>query len=279
MPPLVSPQWLSDHLHELTVIDATLPPIGVTPAPDTHAIYLGQHIPGALFFNIDALSDKTSGLSHTLPAPDAFGKAMSALGVPSDRTIVVYEQGPVFSTPRARWMLQTLGATDVSILDGGLQAWLNEGLPTDSGPVHSEPAVFNAALDSAAVKTYDELRQTLSTHGQVLDARSTGRFSGTAPEPRPGVTSGHMPGATSIPYTDLTTGDRMKPTADLQHFFDERQVDLYAPITATCGSGVTAAVILLAAEIAGAQGDLSLYDGSWAEYAGKPDALIIQDQV
>ena len=277
MPVLVSPQWLSDNLHQVVVLDATLPPVGVKPAPDTHASYLEQHIPGAVFFDIDALSDPTSGLPHTLPAAGAFAAAMSALGVSSEATLVVYEQGPVFSAPRARWMLQTLGAIDVSILDGGLQAWLNEGLPTDSGPVHRDPANFNAALDAAAVKTYDSMQQTLATHGQVLDARSAGRFTGTAPEPRPGLSSGHMPGATSIPYTDLTTGDRMKSAADLQQLFDERQIDLYSPITATCGSGVTAAVVLLAAELAGAQGDLSLYDGSWAEYAAKPDADIVKN--
>ncbi len=202
---------------------------------------------------------------------------MSDLGIPSDLTIVVYEQGSVFSAPRARWMLQTLGATDVTILDGGLQAWLAAALPTDSGPVTRPPALFNATLDTSAIATFDDLQQTLAHKGQVLDARSSGRFTGTAPEPRPGLGSGHMPGALSMPYTTLTDGDRMKPVADLQELFNERQVDLYSPLTATCGSGVTAAVILLAAELAGAQGDLVLYDGSWAEYAQKPAAVIVKD--
>ncbi len=277
MPVLVSPQWLSDNQHQVVILDATLPPVGVKPAPDTHSSYLEQHIPGAVFFNIDALSDATSGLPHTLPTAEAFAAAMQQLGIPSDSALVVYEQGPVFSAPRARWMLMTMGASDVSILDGGLQAWLTDGLPTESGPVHREQATFNATLDSAAIEAYEDLQQTLASKGQVLDARSSGRFSGTAPEPRPGLSSGHMPGATSIPYTDLTTGDRMKPAADLQQLFDERQIDLYSPLTATCGSGVTAAVVLLAAELAGAQGDLSLYDGSWAEYAQKPDAVIVKD--
>ncbi len=274
---LVSSQWLSDHLHDVVVLDATLPPVGVKPAPDTQASYLEQHIPGAVFFNIDQISDSTSGLPHTLPTAEAFAAAMQQLGISSDSTLVVYEQGPVFSAPRARWMLLTMGATDVSLLDGGLQAWLSEGLPAESGLVERPPAVFNAALNSAAVQTYADLQQTIAAKGQVLDARSAGRFTGTAPEPRPGLGSGHMPGAISTPYTDLTTGDRMKPSADLQQLFDERQIDLYSPLTATCGSGVTAAVVLLAAELAGAQGDLSLYDGSWAEYAQKPDAIIVKD--
>ncbi len=277
MPALVSPQWLSENRSQVVVLDATLPPVGVKPAPDTRSSYVEQHIPGAVFFDIEGLSDAASGLPHTLTTAEAFGAAMSALGVPSDATVVVYEQGQVFSAPRARWMLQAMGAEDVSLLDGGLQAWLNEGLPVESGPVHRAPTMFNAVLNAAAIKSYEDLRQTLATKGQVLDARSAGRFAGTAPEPRAGLSSGHMPGATSIPYTDLTTGDRMKPAADLQQYFDERQMDLYSPVTATCGSGVTAAVVLLAAELAGAQGDLSLYDGSWAEYASTPGAVILKD--
>ena len=276
MPPLVSPQWLAEHMHEVVILDATLPPVGVQPAPDTHAAYLDQHIPGAVFFNIDTLSDPTSGLPHTLPTAQAFGQAMSALGVSSTATLVVYEQGPVFSAPRARWMLQTMGAADVFLLDGGLQAWLNEALPTESGPVTRHSADFQATLDISAITSFDQLQQTLAAHGQVLDARSTGRFTGTALEPRPGLSSGHMPGAVSMPYTGLTDGDRMLSSPQLEQLFADKGVDLYRPITTTCGSGITAAVVLLAAELAGAQ-DLSLYDGSWAEYAQKPDGVIVRD--
>ena len=138
MPVLVSPQWLSDNLHQVVVLDATLPPVGVKPAPDTHASYLEQHIPGAVFFDIDALSDPTSGLPHTLPAAGAFAAAMSALGVSSEATLVVYEQGPVFSAPRARWMLQTLGAIDVSILDR------RPASLAQRGPAHRSPAPCTA---------------------------------------------------------------------------------------------------------------------------------------
>ncbi len=275
MSALVSCQWLADRLGspEIVLLDATLPPVGVVPKVDTHALYLEQHLPGAVFFDIDTLSDHTSGLPHTLPSAESFAAAMAKLGVPSNATLVVYEQGNVFSAPRARWMLQTMGAADVYLLDGGLQAWIGDGLPTESGEVQREPAIFDAVLDAAAVTTYAELQEKLATPSQVLDARSAGRFSGTAPEPRPGLSSGHMPGSINTPYTDLADGQRMKSVAALQEVFGERGVDLYSPITATCGSGVTAAVVLLAAELAGATG-LSLYDGSWAEYAQEPNAVI-----
>ena len=279
MSALVSCQWLAERLGspEIVILDATLPPVGVMPKVDTHARYLEQHLPGAVFFDIDVLSDHSSGLPHTLPTAESFAASMAALGVSSDAMLVVYEQGDVFSAPRARWMLQTMGASDVLLLDGGLQAWLGDGLPTEAGEVVRAPAVFRAVLDAAAVKSYADLRETLAAHGQVLDARSDGRFAGTTPEPRPGLSSGHMPGAHNVPYTDLTDGQRMKSGAALEQMFGERGIDLYRPVTATCGSGVTAAVVLLAAELAGAQGDLSLYDGSWAEYAQQPDAAIVKD--
>lgn len=278
MAALVSSQWLADRMGspEIVLLDATLPPVGVVPKVDTRALYLEQHLPGAIFFDIDALSDHASGLPHTLPSAESFAASMGALGVPSNATLVVYEQGDVFSAPRARWMLQTMGATDVYVLDGGLQAWLGDGLPAESGEVHRAPAEFHAVLDSSAVTTYAELQTKLEAHAQVLDARSAGRFTGTTPEPRPGLSSGHMPGAVNMAYTDLADGQRMKSVAALQEMFAERQVDLYSPVTATCGSGVTAAVVLLAAELAGAT-DLSLYDGSWAEYAQQPDAVIVTE--
>ena len=278
MSALVSCQWLADRLGaaDLMILDATLPPAGVVPKVDTHAAYLEQHLPGALFFDIDQLSDSTSGLPHTLPTAESFAQSMSALGVPSSATLVVYEQNSVFSAPRARWMLQAMGATEVYVLDGGLQEWIGNGLPTESGEVHREPAQFDAVLDSSFITSFDELQQVLTMHGQVLDARSAGRFAGTAPEPRPGLSSGHMPGATSMPYTNLTDGQRMKSVAALQELFGEHGVDLYSPITTTCGSGVTAAVVSLAAELAGADA-VSLYDGSWAEYARRPETVIVKD--
>jgi thiosulfate/3-mercaptopyruvate sulfurtransferase len=277
MTPLVSPSWLAAHLDDpdLVVLDATLPPVGVSPAPDTHARYLEQHIPGAFFFDIEALSDHSTSLPHMLPTPEAFAAAMSALGVSDKAKIVVYEQVGVFSAPRARWMLRTLGAKNVSVLDGGLQAWLDEELPTESGVVHRSPAVFHAHLDAAAVKSYADIQKLLAAREQVLDARSAARFHGTAPEPRTGISSGHMPWSISTPFAELVADGRLKSPEDLREHFAARHVDLHRPITTTCGSGVTAAVVALALELAGAD-DISLYDGSWAEYASQPDSEIVK---
>jgi thiosulfate/3-mercaptopyruvate sulfurtransferase len=187
--------------------------------------------------------------------------------------IVIYEQEGVFSGPRAWWTLRTFGAQKVYLLDGGLRAWMEAGLPTQTGPVHRAPAVFHAKLDQNAVKDFQEVKQMIAAHGQILDARSAGRFAGTSPEPRPGLSSGHMPGATSIPYTELVEDGRLKPVEELRRIFAGKGVDLERPITTTCGSGVTAAVLAFGLEAAGAK-QVTLYDGSWAEYAAHPQAVI-----
>jgi len=283
MSPLVSSAWLSARLQDPTVVvlDATLPPVGVTPVVDTRARYLAQHIPGAVFFDIEELSDHATLLPHMLPTPEAFAGAMSILGIGDRMTIVVYEQEGVFSAPRARWMLRVFGAPHVYLLDGGLAAWLAAGLPTESGPVHRTPAPFTAKLDADAVRSYAQIQQTIAARGQIggqignqiVDARSADRFAGTAPEPRPGLSSGHMPGSTSLPFTELVSDGRLKDPTQLREIFREKSIDLDRPITTSCGSGVTAAVIVLGLEIAGAS-QVALYDGSWAEYAQQPNAII-----
>jgi thiosulfate/3-mercaptopyruvate sulfurtransferase len=273
--PLVTPEWLATHLHSpnTIILDATLPPVGVTPPIDTHARYLAAHIPGAIFFDIEALSDHTTPLPHMLPTAEAFSRSMSALGITDTATIVIYEQQGVFSAPRAWWTLRTFGAQNVHILDGGLQAWIAAELPTEDGPVHHPPATFQATLNSQSVKNLTQLKAELANHQQILDARSAPRFNGTAPEPRPGLSSGHMPGATNIPFTELVEDGRLKPTDKLRDLFAEKNIDLQQPITTTCGSGVTAAVIALSLAVIGAP-HVSLYDGSWAEYAQQPDSII-----
>ena len=277
MPPLVDPSWLSARLYQpdTVVLDATLPPVGVTPVVDTRARYLAQHIPGALFCDIEELSDGTSTLPHMLPSADLFAQSMSALGVSDDSTVVVYEQEGPFSAPRAWWMLRTFGARSVYVLDGGLRAWLASGLPTETGPVNRPPAIFHAHLAKHAVTDLVQLQQGIATGAQILDARSAARFNGTAPEPRPGLPSGHMPGARNLPFTELAEGTRFKAAAQLAELFAGKGLDLQQPITTTCGSGVTAAVLALGLEMCGA-GDVSLYDGSWAEYAQHPDAVILK---
>jgi thiosulfate/3-mercaptopyruvate sulfurtransferase len=275
MNPLVPTSWLAGRLGDprTVVLDATLPPVGITPPVDTFARYVASHISGAIFFDIEALSDRTTSLPHMMPTAEAFSLDMSAVGIDDRMTICIYEQEGVFSAPRAWWMLRTFGARDVSILDGGLRAWVEAGLPTSSGPVYRAPANFHATLDREGIRDFPQMQQLIAGRGQILDARSAGRFTGAAPEPRSGISSGHMPGATSIPYTELVADGRLKSVEQLHKVFEATGVDLKQPITTTCGSGVTAAVIALGLEIGGAD-RVSLYDGSWAEYAQHPEAVI-----
>jgi thiosulfate/3-mercaptopyruvate sulfurtransferase len=275
MNPLVTTAWLAGRLQDpkVVILDATLPPVGIVPAVDTRARYLARHIPGAVFFDIEELSDRSSSLPHMLPPADVFSRSLSALGVGDDMDIVIYEQEGVFSSPRAWWTLKTFGAKHVYLLDGGLRVWIEAGLPTESGAVHRAPASFHATLDQDAVKDFSQVQQLIAAHGQILDARSAGRFTGTLPEPRPGISSGHMPGATSIPFTELVEEGRLKRADELRSLFVAKGVDIERPTTTTCGSGVTAAVIALGLHVAGAK-QVSLYDGSWAEYAARPEAVI-----
>jgi len=277
MNPLVTPAWLQARLADpaTVVLDATLPPVGVLPVVDTRALYIDRHIPGAAFFDIEALSDHSSNLPHTMPTAENFAKDMAALGVGSDSTIVVYEQVGVFSAPRARWMLRAFGAAEVYILDGGLRAWIEAGFPVQSGEVYRPTALFQASLNPQAMRTFPDIQKLLAENAQILDARSAGRFAGTAPEPRPGLSSGHMPGATSVPFLELVRDGKLLPAAELRDVFSSKGVALNKPITTTCGSGVTAAVVSLGLEIAGAE-NVSLYDGSWAEYAQNPAARIVK---
>ena len=272
---LVSPSWLAERLNDpdTVVLDATLPPVGVTPPVDTYGRYVGRHIPRAMFFDIERLSDHSTSLPHMLPSAEEFSKSMAGLGVGSGNTIVIYEQVGVFSAPRAWWMLRTFGAANVFLLDGGLSAWVEAGLPTESGEVRRAAAEFKASFDSAAVKDFAQLQEKIADDAQILDARSAGRFSGAAPEPRAGLSSGHMPGATSLPFTELAADGRLRSAEELREIFVAKGIDIARPVTTTCGSGVTAAVLALGLEIAGAS-EVSLYDGSWAEYAQRPEAVI-----
>ena len=272
---LVSVESLAGRLRDadVVVLDAALPPVGVVPPVDTRARYLARHIPGAVFFDIEELSDHATPLPHMLPPTEAFARSMGALGVSDTAMIVVYEQEGVFSAPRAWWMLRTFGARDVHVLDGGLQAWTDAGLPTESGPVQRAAVTFHAKLDEGAVNDFAGIQKMIRERGQILDARSAGRFAGTSPEPRAGISSGHMPGAINLPFTVVAEDGRLKRAENLREIFLSKDVDLKEPVTTTCGSGVTAAVLALALEIAGAK-SVRLYDGSWAEYAQRPDAVI-----
>jgi thiosulfate/3-mercaptopyruvate sulfurtransferase len=272
---LVTTEWLAAHLGDpaLRLADASwyLPQAG----RDAKAEYAAAHLPGAVFFDIEALSDETNPLPHMLAPPENFARLVSALGLGSEHSIVVYDGAGIYSSPRAWWMLRAMGHRDVAVLDGGLPKWRREGRPLDGAPVQPKPASFVARLDRTILRDFAEMMQNLKTHAaQVVDARGRPRFSGKEAEPRPGVRGGHMPGSINVPYTLLSEADgTLKPPEALRALFAEKGLKLSAPLITSCGSGVTAAIVLLALETAGAA-HVALYDGSWAEWGAHPEAAV-----
>lgn len=272
--PLVSTAWLTERLGApgLRIVDASwyLPAMN----RDGKAEFGQGHIPGAIFFDLDEISDRSSDLPHMLPDPAGFETAMAALGVSNDDEIVVYDGGGLFSAPRVWWMLRIFGAPNVHVLDGGLPKWKSEGRPLEQGAASPAPSRFSATFKTSAVAGMADVAQALeSRSAQVLDMRPAGRFSGETPEPRPNLSSGHMPGALSLPASDLISNGSLKPTEQLLDAFRRAGVDPDKPLITSCGSGVSAAIANLALEVAG-KPQPKLYDGSWTEWAsrGKPIA-------
>ena len=226
----VTTQWLADHLSapDLFLIDASwhLP----TANRDAKAEYLAGHIPGAVHFDIDAISNKKSPLPHMLPDPIAFSSEMRALGLGDGMRIVVYDSYGLFSAPRVWWTLRTFGVTDVYVLEGGLPAWKDAGLPIEEGAVRKQPRHFTARLDHGAVAGMDDVKKALATGVQVVDARAADRFRGEVPEPRPGLKSGHMPGAKNLPWNDIVENGKLKSPAQLVAAFKNAGVDLSKPV-------------------------------------------------
>lgn len=270
--PLVSTDWLAARIDDPTVkvIDATFKLPGVMPLPVDD--YLAAHIPGAVFFDVDAISDHDDPRPHMYPSAEQFAQDIAALGISTGDTVVAYDSGSWVAAPRAWWMFLSFGYGNVKVLDGGLKKWTAEGRPTHSGRVAPKPGKFSAKLDPAFVRSRQQVEANIETRAeQLVDARPRGRFEGTAPEPRPDSRSGHIPGSRNVPYAELVdpkTGV-MKPLDELRKAFAGGGVDLTKPIVTTCGSGVSALVLTFALYRLGVRGS-ALYDGSWAEW-GQPD--------
>ena len=266
--PLVSTDWLAAHLDDpkVRIVDASFKMPGILPLPKDD--YLAAHVPGAVFFDVDAVSDHGNPLPHMFPSAEQFGRDVGGLGIGNDDTVVVYDAGGWVAGPRVWWMFLSYGHDKVRVLDGGLKKWRAEGRPVQSGAVTPDPVTFKASFDPKRVRHIQQMIDNVARGAeQVIDARSVERFEGRVAEPRAGLRSGHIPGSRNLPYNNLFdpgTG-AMKPLEELRKAFSAAGVELDKPIVTSCGSGVSALVLTLALYRLGVRG-IALYDGSWSEW-------------
>jgi thiosulfate/3-mercaptopyruvate sulfurtransferase len=275
MDALVSTDWLAAHLRDadLRVLDGSwhMPQA----KRDPRAEFLGAHIPGAVFFDIDGIADHSTSLPHMLPTADAFADAVGGLGVGSGDRVVVYDTRGVVSAARVWWTFRAFGHDDVAVLDGGLSKWKAEGRPLESGEPKPERRAFRARLQPALVRDLTAMRENLTTRReQVLDARSAGRFAATEPEPRAGLRGGHIPGSLNLPSDALLRADgTLLVAADMRKRFEAAGVVFDRPVATTCGSGITASVLAFGLHVLG-HPRVAVYDGSWTEWGGRADTPI-----
>ncbi len=271
---VVSAHWLSQRIgqQDLKIVDASW----YLPAQNRNAReeFDTGHIAGAVFFDQDTVVEPGADLPHTLPGADVFAGHAAGLGLSHDDVIIVYDGLGMFTAPRVWWMLRTMGAKKVFVLDGGLAGWVKEGYPVTKEATVIQPGNFAANLDRKAVAGLADMRAIVDDKSmQIVDARGSGRFTGEEPEPREGMRSGHMPGACNVPVFSLSVDGYLKSLDALRETLSEAGVDLNSPVVTTCGSGVTAAVITLALESLGST-ESKLYDGSWSQWGALEDTPI-----
>lgn len=276
LPAIVSTDWLANRLNVpgVRVVDASwyLPGSGRDPAAE----YAVGHIPGAVFFDLDANSNTDTPLPHMLPPAAAFAERMSSLGLNDSDDLVVYDgSGTNLSAARVWWTFRVFGHQRVAVLDGGKGKWLREKRPVESGIVTLPRGRFSATLDRTAIRDLAAIRANIEeSREQVVDLRPAGRFAGTDAEPRPGLRSGHVPGSKNLPYTELVSPDgTILPDRQLRRRLEAAGIDLSQPIVATCGSGTSACSLVLGLELLGYR-NTAVYDGAWAEWGSRPDTPI-----
>lgn len=273
---LVSTAWLASELGapDLRIVDASwyLP----QQKRDAKAEYAERHVPGAVYFDIDLISDASIPLPHMLPQPEQFARQVGELGIGDGDRVVCYDGAGLFSAARAWWMLRAMGHGNVAVLDGGLPKWLAEKRPVEAGRFQPPPRRFTPRPDRRLIRTIEQMRENLASRNeQVLDARARGRFKGTEPEPRAGVRSGHIPGSANLPYNELLdpkTGTVL-PKDQLMARFEAEGIDLSKPVVTSCGSGVTASALALGLYLVG-RTDAAVYDASWSEWGGRTDTPV-----